>query len=214
MSSFLVKNFLKYSVVFSENSKGDAAYLLKEGRVEISKIVEGKKKVFAILKPVALFGEMAILLDDEKRTATAVALEDSKVVEIKKEDFEEYIRQSPPIIATLLNVLVHRLKTATQKSLRVPNLFLGITSLLSMFSKQGVRKLNYLDTVSNLANAFNTNAESVEKAFEILAGDGLVNINAEDGEKSIGLLDPDQFAAKTKERRKGKAEVQKANLGM
>ncbi len=214
MSSFLVKNFLKYSVVFPEGSRGDAAYLLKEGRVEISKIVEGKKKVFAILKPVALFGEMAILLGDEKRTATAVALEDSKVVEIKKEDFEEYIRQSPPIIGTLLNVLVHRLKTATQKSLRVPNLFLGITSLLSMFSKQGIRELNYLDTVSNLANAFNTNTDSVEKAFEILAGDGLVGMDTQDGEKAITLLDPDRFAAKTKERRKGKDDIQKANLGV
>ena len=105
-SSFLVRNFLKYSVIFGEGVKGDSAYLLKEGRVEISKMMDGKKKVFAILKPVSMFGEMAILLGDEKRTATAVALEDSKVVEIKKDDFESYIRQSPAMISTLLNVLV------------------------------------------------------------------------------------------------------------
>lgn len=201
--SFLVRNFLKYSVIFGEGSKGDTAYLLKEGRVEISKMVDGKKKVFAILTPISMFGEMAILLGDEKRTATAVALEDSKVVEIKKHDFEEYIRQSPPIIGTLVKVLVHRLKTATSKSLRVPNLFLGICNTFSLYAKHGVTKLNYLDTLNYLSVGFNTNKESIDKALQILEGDKIISFAVnEEHERTITLEVTEDIAAAAAEARK------------
>ena len=203
-SSFLVRNFLKYSVIFGEGSKGDTAYLLKEGRVEISKMMDGKKKVFAILKPVSMFGEMAILLGDEKRTATAVALEDSKVVEIKKDDFEDYMRQSPAIIATLLNVLVHRLKTATTKSLRVPNLFLGICNIFSLYGKHGMRSLNYLDTLNILSTSFNTNKESIDKALQMLEEAGMLEFRMNDQrERTIYLLETEDIAAKAAKKRKG-----------
>jgi CRP-like cAMP-binding protein len=202
-SSFLVRNFLKYSVIFGEGSKGDTAYLLKEGRVEISKMMDGKKKVFAILKPVSMFGEMAILLGDEKRTATAVALEDSKVVEVKRDDFEDYMRQSPAIISTLLNVLVHRLKTATTKSLRVPNLFLGICNIFSLYGKHGMRSLNYLDTLNILSTSFNTNKESIDKALKMLEEAGMLEFRMNDQrERTIYLLETEDIAAKAAKKRK------------
>lgn len=201
--SFLVRNFLKYSVIFGEGSKGDSAYLLKEGRVEISKMVDGTKKVFAILKPISMFGEMAILLGDEKRTATAVALEDSKVVEVKKDAFEDFLRQSPPMISTLLSVLVHRLKTATAKSLRVPNLFLGICNVFSLYGKHGMRSLNYLDTLTLLATSFNTNRESIDKALQMLEAEKILEFRMNDQrERVIYLLETEDIAAKAAERRK------------
>ncbi len=202
-SSFLVRNFLKYNVIFGEGTKGDTAYLLKEGRVEISKNVDGKKKVFAILNPVSMFGEMAVLLGDDKRTATAVALEDSKVVEIKRDAFEEYLRQSPAMISTLLNVLVHRLKTATTKSLRVPNIFMGICNILAMFGSQNITELNYLDTLNTLSAAFNTNKESIDAALQMLEGDKLLEFfMSDEHEKMIRLLVTQDLAAVAAERRK------------
>ncbi|MEW5773216.1 MAG: cyclic nucleotide-binding domain-containing protein [Thermodesulfobacteriota bacterium] len=203
MSTFMVKNFLKYSVIFQEGSKGECAYLLKEGRVEISKILDGKKKVLAVLKPVSIFGEMAILLGDERRTATAVSLEDSKVVEIKKSDFEDYMRKSPQMISTILNVMVYRLKTATAKAMRVPNLFLGIVNVLDLMGKSGAPEINYLNAVNTLSTAFNTPGESVEKAIQMLADDGLLSVLAKGGgEKSLVLADPGDFLGRVMAKRK------------
>ena len=204
MSTFMVKNFLKYSVIFQEGSKGECAFLVKGGRVEISKILDGKKKVLAVLKPVSVFGEMAILLGDERRTATAVALEDSKVVEIKKSAFEDYMRKSPQMISTILNVMVYRLKTATAKALRVPNLFLGIVNVLDLMGKSGAGEINYLNAVNTLSAAFNTPGESVEKALQMLADDGLIAVQAKGGgEKSLTLPEPADFMGKVMAKRKG-----------
>lgn len=206
-TTFLVRNFLKYSVIFGEGSRGDTAYLLKEGRVEISKMADGKKKVFAILSPISMFGEMAILLGDEKRTATAVALEDAKVVEIKRHDFEEFVRQSPPMIGTLVTVLVHRLKTATAKALRVPNLFFGVCHTLALMAGHGVTTLNYLDTLSSLAAAFNVGKEHIEAVLATLAEDGLLAFEVnEQHERMILVRQAEDLPAIAAERRKAAQE--------
>lgn len=201
--AFLEKNFLKYSVIFTEGSKGDSAYLLKEGRVEISKGVDNKKKVFALLKPISLFGEMAILLEDERRTATAVALEDSKVVEIKKEDFHRLIEESPPVISTVVKVLVHRLKTATQKSLRVPNLYLAALYTLDTLAKHGVERMDHLTLTGNLAQSLVTTPENIEKILATIAADSMITFDhGEGGEKIVRFLETEDFVGKALERRK------------
>ena len=51
--SFLQRSVLKHNVIFTEGSRGDEAYLLVDGKVEISGSVDGRKKVFAVLQPVA-----------------------------------------------------------------------------------------------------------------------------------------------------------------
>jgi CRP-like cAMP-binding protein len=201
--SFLEKNFLKYSVIFTEGSRGDSAYLLKEGRVEISKGVDNKKKVFALLKPISLFGEMAILLEDERRTATAVALEDSKVVEIKKEDFHRLVEQSPPVISTVVKVLVHRLKSATQKSLRVPNLYLAALYTLDMLAKHGVEQIDHLTLTNNMAQTLVTTPESIDKILATIAADSMITFDkADSGAKVVRLLETDDFVGKALDRRK------------
>jgi CRP-like cAMP-binding protein len=206
--AFLEKNFLRYSVIFTEGSKGDSAYLLKEGRVEISKLVDNKKKVFALLKPISLFGEMAILLEDERRTATAVALEDSKVVEIKKDDFQRLVMQSPPVISTVVKVLVHRLKTATQKSLRVPNLYLGTLQVLDLMAKHGVGQLDHMILINSLAQTLVTSPENIDKILGTIAGDEMITFEkGGQGQKVVMLLETEDFMGKALDRRKKASAV-------
>ena len=86
---------------------GTVAYILREGGVEISVEVEGSKKVLTV------FGEMALVLPDHQRTATAAAADCSEVVEIAKSDFDDYIDSSPAVIAAALKALVDRLRETT-----------------------------------------------------------------------------------------------------
>ena len=99
--SFLQRTVLKHNVLFTEGSKGDEAYILTEGKIEISGTVAGRKKVFAVLSPVSMFGEMALFLEKHARTATAIALEDAKVVVLHGDDLESYIQTAPPAIEAM-----------------------------------------------------------------------------------------------------------------
>jgi CRP-like cAMP-binding protein len=201
MSSYLVKTFLKYSVLFKEGQKGDSAFLLKEGRVEISKEIAGKKKVLAILTPISLFGEMAILLEDQKRTATAVALEDVKVVQIKKDDFDEFVKESPQIMQTVLDILVHRLRAATIKSMRVPSVFHGSSLILELLSKHGVLDVDYLHLAKAISQAFMVPEQNVKSFINTLAELKMVETRKhEDGSKKIHIKEPKNFVTKAVER--------------
>ena len=64
------RRFAPGEVIFREGEAGDVAYIVEEGRVEISSLVNGRKHVMAVLGAGDLFGEMA-LIDQNERTASA-----------------------------------------------------------------------------------------------------------------------------------------------
>ena len=108
MREFQLKEFRPSVVIFEENSIGDSAYILKEGRVEISMMIRGEKTILAELNPVTIFGEMALLSKEKRRTATATTLSRVKVIEIDKAHFDGLVSQSPSIIASILHGITQR----------------------------------------------------------------------------------------------------------
>ena len=115
MTDFKVRKFSQDEIICEEGSIGNVAYILTAGSVEISVDVKGQKKVLTALKPVTVFGVMALVLKGNKRTATATALENVEVVEIDKEEFDEYIEKSPRVISATLKTLVERLQETTSR---------------------------------------------------------------------------------------------------
>ncbi|MDR3640718.1 MAG: cyclic nucleotide-binding domain-containing protein [Humidesulfovibrio sp.] len=177
--SFLQRTVLKHNVLFTEGSKGDEAYILTEGKMEISGSVAGRKKVFAVLQPISMFGEMALFLESHARTATAIALEDAKVVVLHRDDLEGYIGTAPPAIQAMLNVLVARLKTTTQKSLRTPNVPLGIVRVLDLFETNGKTEILYDSAVRHLAEIFVCSPATIEGYLQDLATQGRLAIDSD-----------------------------------
>ncbi|MBU1228678.1 MAG: cyclic nucleotide-binding domain-containing protein [Proteobacteria bacterium] len=202
--SFLQRTMLKHNVIFTEGSKGDEAYLLVDGKVEISGSVDGRKKVFAVLQPVAMFGEMALFLEDHGRTATAIALEDSKVVVINRDDLQDYIDTCPPAIAAMLNVMVSRLKKTTKKALRAPNVPLGIVRVLDILQANGVSEVLYDSAVRQMADIFVCGPQTIEGYLHGLAGQGHILVDtsggsgpATSGRRVLRILTPQLLHAVT-----------------
>ncbi|UZP67277.1 cyclic nucleotide-binding domain-containing protein [Desulfovibrio mangrovi] len=201
MSSYVVRTFLKYSVIFSEGSRGDSAYLLQEGRVELSKEVHGKKKVLAILNPINMFGEMSLILDDNRRTATAIALDDVRAVEVKKDDFDNFVRDSPQIMQTLIDVLVHRLRASTKKSMQVPSLFQGTCRTIELLARNGVRQFDYMHALMSLKDAFVSPEDKVLDILHKLEHLRMIGIiSSEDGVKLVNILEPEHFTVEAAKR--------------
>lgn len=184
--SFLQRTVLKHNVIFSEGSKGEEAYILVEGKVEISGNVDGRKKVFAVLQPVSIFGEMALFLESHGRTATAIALEDSKVVVLNGDDLDGYIESAPPAIQAILNVMVTRLKHTTKKALRAPNVPLGIVRVLDLFETNGKTEILYDSAVRHLADIFVCSATTIEGYLQGLANQGHISIDASGASGPVG----------------------------
>ena len=90
--------------LFSEGEPGEALYIVKDGKVNITiRVRQDSKEGITILTlgPGAFFGEMAIL-DDAPRASTARAEADATLYRLSKDSFLALARDDSKIGATLL----------------------------------------------------------------------------------------------------------------
>lgn len=101
------KTFKKGDILLREGERGDSAYLLETGSVEILIRRDGVLMQIGTRGPGSIIGEMAIV-DDKPRTATIRALEDCNVMEISREDFTRRVDSADPILKMVLRVIMTR----------------------------------------------------------------------------------------------------------
>jgi EAL domain-containing protein (putative c-di-GMP-specific phosphodiesterase class I) len=107
------KIFSPGAQIFREGEPGEQAYIIVRGEVEISALQRGRKIVIARLRKDELFGEMA-LIDDELRSATATAMDETEVIVIERALLRDKIDAADPLLQILLKVTLQRFRW-TQK---------------------------------------------------------------------------------------------------
>ncbi len=104
-------------IIFREGDVGDGLYLVDEGLVEISaKVGQQERRVLAKLGPNSIFGEMAVI-DDEVRSATAIAESDTRLTFVGREDVLSVLKQYPDWLTGLLRELTNRVRTVDRRYL-------------------------------------------------------------------------------------------------
>ena len=98
-------------VIFSENDVGGTAYIIERGRVEVFKMLDGKNVHLAYIVAGEPFGEMG-MIDERPRSATVVAVEETVVHELHRDDLFQNLQARPEIAISLLKVLFERLREA------------------------------------------------------------------------------------------------------
>jgi CRP/FNR family transcriptional regulator len=98
--------------IFVLGDSADSIYLVREGRIKITALVEGGHEVLhEIIGPGEIFGDTSALLHIP-RTTSAQALETSLLCEIRRTAFETLLRMYPELSLQLLKSVVVRLKQA------------------------------------------------------------------------------------------------------
>lgn len=101
-------------LLFEEGQFGKAVFILKSGKVELSRRSGEQTRTLGVLGPGQMFGEMA-LLEQMKRTATATVIEDGEIVLLYTATLDALIRDHPAIgvkllrnMAVMLSALLRR----------------------------------------------------------------------------------------------------------
>lgn len=104
--------------IFHEGDLGDGVYLVKEGLVEISGLMDANvRHVFSQVGPGEIFGEMAVI-DNQPRSACAVAAQASVVDFIPRTEVLRLIEHSPALALALLREISQRLREFNRTYLR------------------------------------------------------------------------------------------------
>jgi CRP/FNR family transcriptional regulator, cyclic AMP receptor protein len=92
--------------------RGDAAremFVIKSGQVRI----QLGNRTLSELPADSIFGEMA-LIDNEPRSATAVAITDVELVPVSEQQFLFMVGQTPYFALKVMRVLAHRLRVTSK----------------------------------------------------------------------------------------------------
>jgi CRP/FNR family cyclic AMP-dependent transcriptional regulator len=95
--------------ILSEGDKGETAFLILKGSVEVAVGAEDKARVVGKLDAGEVFGEMS-LIDAGPRSATIRAAGDTTCLETSFDGFLELVAENPKEAATILKTLVRRLR--------------------------------------------------------------------------------------------------------
>ncbi|HTR77746.1 MAG TPA: Crp/Fnr family transcriptional regulator [Gemmatimonadaceae bacterium] len=109
------KNFPKGSVILFENDPGDSLFVIRDGRVKVVLIGEdGREVILGILGVGEHFGELS-LIDDQPRSAHVIAIEESNLIVLRRDDFRRRVEAAPSVAWSLLTELSRRLRRADEK---------------------------------------------------------------------------------------------------
>lgn len=87
----------KREIIYFPEERSDNIYMLKEGKVKISRVSEdGKKMTLQLIGPGEIFGESAILGQD-KRENIAEVVEDAVICSINRTMFQEMLANNPKL---------------------------------------------------------------------------------------------------------------------
>jgi CRP-like cAMP-binding protein len=115
-AKFITKDFVEGETLFSQGDVGDYIFIIVHGSVEICKEANGKKEVIARLLSGDILGEMAVLTD-EPRCATAITVEQTRVIMVKDRTLRlALLNDDLPILKPLTSQLVLRFKEAEQQA--------------------------------------------------------------------------------------------------
>jgi CRP-like cAMP-binding protein len=111
----LMTTVTKGRVIYHQEDTAEGLFLLKKGRVRLTRITpSGKKLELEVLEPGTFFGEMP-LLGERMRKAQAEALEDCTLCVMSQADIERLVLDKPQVAVRMLEVVGRRLSDSESR---------------------------------------------------------------------------------------------------
>jgi CRP-like cAMP-binding protein len=184
----LRKRYPKDTVVFFENEEGDFFFTILEGRIKVTILGDdGREVILSVLGPGDFFGEMA-LLDNEPRSATAIAVEESELLSLHRNDFQSVLNDNRSITSALIRVLSARLRRANHQisTLALLDVYGRVARVIVDMAREEGKRLRdgriafRRATHQEIANRIGTTRETVTRMLKDLERQGLIHVEGKE----------------------------------
>jgi CRP-like cAMP-binding protein len=176
----LVSTKRKQTIVSVGNLAVDV-YLVVEGRVRVTlNSPNGREVIVREIGPNQLFGELAAL-GQMPRSASVVALEQTRLASLSGSAFIQLIDESPSLGSWLAKQLSTQIRVLTEKIYELSTMAVGSRlhcELMRLCIENGVdndrSEIRHAPTHAELAARIGTNRESVTRELGLLADAGVL----------------------------------------
>lgn len=175
------RSFYRQQVIFQEGDEGKGFYIVLSGKVKIFKVgTDGREQILHIFGPGEPFAEVPVFAG-QRYPASALALEDSRLLFVPRAAFLELIRRHPTLALNMLATLARRLRQLAalveDLSLKEVPMRLAAYLLLQSDERQGAPEWSLEIAKGQLASLLGTSAETLSRVLRRLATDQLIEIN-------------------------------------
>jgi CRP-like cAMP-binding protein len=128
-----IQRYANGDIIVSEGIVSNNAYIILEGKVNVTKKVDKKSILINSLSKGAVFGEMG-LISQATRSANVVAVGNVTIGVIEREQFEATVGELPEEIQAIVKALVDRLRYTSDKLSKIGLELEKTRSVISSFS--------------------------------------------------------------------------------
>lgn len=109
------KRVTKDTILFRQGDAGDALYVVLSGRIKYSATDSaGQENILGVFSEGNYFGEMAVLTG-EPRPATARAVTDTRMLMLRKDDFDSFLTSNVPVMLQMMKIITQRQAAGGQR---------------------------------------------------------------------------------------------------
>ncbi len=182
-------------VVFREGDASDTCYIVRSGRARaIREHPDGRSITLANFGPGEIFGELA-MFDDERRSATIEAIEETEAIAILGGDMRRLLREHPDIAVKLISALGRRLRETNERLARqsfqtVQSRVASVLAQLVAAAREegaGAGDVLITSTQADLAQLAGSSRESASRFLAVLERAGIIS----QGRGKLTVHDPD-----------------------
>jgi len=177
-----VRRYAKRDTVYLEGDEPLHLYFVVSGKVRTSKMNDdGKEYTVGLHGPGEFLGYMA-LLTGSSQEASAIALEDSELCIIPKEDFISLVHRNHDVSMRFIKMLSNDLADKERQLLELAynsvrqRVAEALLQLSSKYRKEGEERFSISISRNDLASMVGTATESLIRTLSDLKEDGLVSI--------------------------------------
>ncbi len=188
IDSLRSRRYRRNETIFHQGDPGDSLYVIEAGSVKIVlPDPEGEEgAIIATLGPGDFFGELA-LLDGEEHSATAIALESTEALVLRRDTFERLVDEDPNLRRALFAGLVGELRRLTYHvgELHFLNLPGRLARRIVRMAReadpaaQGEIRLSWPFSQSELASMIGGTRQTVNRLLADFTAEGLIRIEKE-----------------------------------
>ena len=157
-------------------------FLIVSGRVKVGIFGEnGREVTLSLLRTGQCFGEMS-LFDGKERSANCIATEPTTLVVLRRPDLLQHIARYPMTALSLLGEMAGRLRRADESIAQLALCDVNerlVHRLVSLAEEEGTQSAEGIlvrrrPTQQELANMIGSCRETISRAFNQLAREGLI----------------------------------------
>ena len=154
ISNSKVRSYTPGAILCVENAVEDHFYMILEGEVEVTKIINNAEtRLLKTLGPGDFFGEMAII-HNAPRAATVTAKTDLTTLELDKAGFDRVLRNSSSVAMAMVSEISERLRENDQMA--VDDLRMRASELAQAYQKLAEQELARREFLTNVAHELRT----------------------------------------------------------